>query len=184
MKKASLIAVLMVAGVTALPAQAPPPAGGGRGPGTGPRQGPPPGGMVPGRGQGMGPGAGQMGPGADVGPGDPVMGNLFSPEMIMQNQEAIGLTEEQRGYMMQEMQRTQQSAQQIQWRLQAAMERLSNVVKQDRVDEGQVLTQLDSVLASEREMKRLQITLLVRLKSRLTPEQQAFLRGRMARGEE
>ena len=132
------------------------------------------------------PSGGRPGParGDEMHGSDPVMGNFFSPEMIMQNQEAIHLTDEQRSAMQQEMQRTQQAAQQIQWRLQAAVERLSSAVKQDRADEGQVLAALDSVLASEREMKRTQITLLLRLKSRLTPEQQAFLRGRMPRGED
>lgn len=115
---------------------------------------------------------------------DPLMGNLFPPEMIMQNQQALRLSDEQRSYMLAEIQRTQSQAAPIAWRLQAAMERLGDAVKQDRLDETQVLAQLDTVLAAEREMKRAQITLLVRLKSRLTPEQQAFLRGRMAGREE
>jgi Spy/CpxP family protein refolding chaperone len=157
MKKAALITALALVAVTALEAQ----------------QGPPPGGVgqVP-------PPARPVGP-----PRDALMQNLFPPEMIMQNQRALQLTDEQRSYMMNEMQRTQQASQQIQWQLQAAMERLQSTVEQARVDERQALAALDSVLAMEREMKRLQITLLVRLKSRLTPEQQAFLRGRMSRDE-
>jgi Spy/CpxP family protein refolding chaperone len=115
---------------------------------------------------------------------DPLMGNLFPPELIMQNQQALGLSDEQRSYMLAEIQRTQTQASPIAWRLQAAMEQLGTTVRQDRADEAQVLTQLDSVLAVEREMKRAQIALLVRLKGRLTPEQQAFLRGRMAGREE
>lgn len=126
---------------------------------------------------------GQPGPAARLGRGepgqDPFMGSFYPPELIMQNQQALGLTDEQRNGMMAEIQRTQAQASPIQWRLQGAMERLGNAVRAERADEGQVLAQLDSVLAVEREMKRLQITLLVRLKSRLTPEQQAFLRGRM-----
>lgn len=115
---------------------------------------------------------------------DPLMGSFFPPELIMQNQQALRLSDEQRSYMLGEIQRTQAQASPIQWRLQAAMEQLGDAVRQDRVDEAQVLAQLDTVLAAEREMKRAQITLLVRLKSRLTPEQQAFLRGRMGRPEE
>jgi len=46
------------------------------------------------------------------------------------------------------------------------------------------LVQLDSVLSLEREMKRAQITLLVRLKNQLTAEQQAFLRGHDSSHEE
>jgi Spy/CpxP family protein refolding chaperone len=148
--RASVIAVLLVVATATARAQQPP-------------QGPMPAGMMPPRNPG----------------GDPFMGNLFPPELIMQNQEAIGLTEEQRGYIVAEIQRTQSTATGIQWRLQAAVERLGTIVRAEHPDEGQTLQQLDSVLALEREMKRAQIGLLVRLKSRLTTEQQAALRQRM-----
>lgn len=115
---------------------------------------------------------------------DLLMGNLFPPELIMQSQEAIGLTEEQRRSIIGEVQRTQTQATGIQWRLQAAVERLGGAVRQHHPDEAQVLAQLDSVLALEREMKRAQIALLVRLKGRLTAEQQALLRQRMRPREE
>ena len=113
---------------------------------------------------------------------DPLMGNLFPPELIMQNQAALRLSDDQQRTIIAEIQRAQAAATGIQWRLQGAMERLANAVKPDHPDEGQVLAQLDSVLALEREMKRAQITLLVRLKDRLTPEQQAALRQRMGPG--
>lgn len=109
--------------------------------------------------------------------GDPIMRNLYPPDLIMRNQEAIRLTDEQRQVIQGEIQRTQTAGQQIQWRLQQAVERLGNTLQQDRAEENIVLGQMDSVLSAEREMKRLQMTLLIRIKSRLTPEQQAFLRG-------
>jgi Spy/CpxP family protein refolding chaperone len=43
------------------------------------------------------------------------------------------------------------------------------------VDESQTLAQLEKVLAAEREIKREQVTLLVRIKNKLTPEQQGKL---------
>jgi len=49
-------------------------------------------------------------------------------------------------------------------------------VKQPRVDEQQVLAQLEKVLAAEREIKKEQVTLLVRIKNELTPEQQGKTR--------
>lgn len=110
---------------------------------------------------------------------DPLMGNLFPPELIMQNQEAIKLSDDQRQFIIAEIQRVQTQTTGVQWRLQAAMERLGAAVHQDQPAEAAVLSQLDSVLALEREMKRAQIGLLVRLKGRLTPDQQATLRQRM-----
>jgi len=41
-----------------------------------------------------------------------------------------------------------------------------------RADEGNVLEQIDEVLAAEARIKRSQMTLLVRIKNILTPEQQ------------
>jgi Spy/CpxP family protein refolding chaperone len=115
---------------------------------------------------------------------DPFAGNLFPPELIMQNQGGLSLSEQQRTAMMAEIQRTQNQAAGIQWRLQASMERLSVIMHQPKIDESQALVQLDSVLGLEREMKRAQITLLVRLKNQLTTEQQAFLRGRVSSHDE
>ena len=115
-------------------------------------------------------------PPADVRPQDPVAGAVFPPELIMQNQQAIGLSDEQRTYMIAEVQRVQSQAMTIQWRLQREVEKLAAILRQDRSDEAQLLVQLDTVLAVEREMKRMQMTLLVRLKNRLTAEQRTRLR--------
>jgi len=111
---------------------------------------------------------------------DPLMSNLFPPDVIMQNQDAIGLTGDQRQFIIGEIQKVQTQTTSVQWRLQAAMERLGDAVHQDRPDEALTMARLDSVLALEREMKRAQIGLLIRLKSRLTADQQTTLRQRMA----
>ena len=49
------------------------------------------------------------------------------------------------------------------------------LVKQPHVDEQQAVAQLEKVLAVEREIKRGQVAFLIRLKNKLTPEQQAKL---------
>jgi Spy/CpxP family protein refolding chaperone len=55
------------------------------------------------------------------------------------------------------------------------MEKLASLTKQPNVNEQDVLAQLENVLSTEREMKRAQITLLIHIKNKLTPEQQAKL---------
>jgi hypothetical protein len=55
------------------------------------------------------------------------------------------------------------------------VDKLLALVKQDRVNEQQALEQVDKVVACEREMKRAQLSLLIRVKNRLTLEQQAKL---------
>ena len=57
------------------------------------------------------------------------------------------------------------------------MEGLIGLLKQSKADEAQVAAQLDKVLAAEREIKRAQVSLLVRIKNNLTEEQQHRLRA-------
>ena len=97
---------------------------------------------------------------------------LFSPDLIMARQNAIGLSDAQKTYLNAEMLKSQTRFTELQWQLQDAMEGLTGLLKQTKADEAQVAAQLDKVLAAEREVKRAQITLLVRIKNNLTPEQQ------------
>jgi Spy/CpxP family protein refolding chaperone len=63
----------------------------------------------------------------------------------------------------------------LQFQLQDNMETLIGLLKENPADEAQVLAQLEKVLNVEREVKRTQIALMVRIKNKLTPEQQARL---------
>ncbi len=114
---------------------------------------------------------------------DPVGQSFFAPELVIQHQEAIGLSGEQKDYFKGEIRQAQLKFTELQWKLQDEMEKLLSLVKQPRVDEQQALAQLDKVLAAEREIKKEQVTLLVRIKNKLTPEQQSKLselRGKQA----
>jgi len=106
---------------------------------------------------------------------DPIGQSFFAPELVIQHQEAIGLSAEQKEYFKTEIRQAQLKFTELQWKLQDEMEKLVGLVKQPRVEEQQVLAQLEKVLAAEREVKREQVTLLVRIKNKLTPEQQGKL---------
>lgn len=107
---------------------------------------------------------------------DPVGQHLFPPELIMSHQEAIGLAPEQKTYLRDEIRKAQLRFTDLQWQLQDGMEALSSLLKQNPVDEQAVLAHLDKVLATEREIKHTQISLMVRIKNKLTTEQQARLK--------
>lgn len=107
---------------------------------------------------------------------DPIAEHVLPPELIMQHQKAIGLSESQKNAVIAEIKRTQGRMVEVQWDLQRAVERMVELLKQDKVEEQQVIAQLDNVLAVEREIKRAHIGLAVRLKNILTPEQQRALR--------
>jgi Spy/CpxP family protein refolding chaperone len=107
---------------------------------------------------------------------DPVAENLFPPELVMAHQKAIWLDDAQRNYVRAEVLKAQTRFTELQWQLQDNMESLLGLLKQPSVDEAQVLAQLEKVLNVEREVKRAQLLLMVRIKNKLTPEQQAKLR--------
>jgi len=108
-------------------------------------------------------------------PVDPLGENLFPPELVMQHQQALDLSEEQRNLIKGEIQNAQGRFTELQWQLQNEMETMAFLVKQGRIDEQRTLAQLDRIVGLEREMKRAQLTLLIRVKNSLTPEQQAKL---------
>lgn len=118
----------------------------------------------------------QPDPARGQGPGqDPLGRSLFPPELVMQHQEEIRLSDEQKAYFKTEIRQAQANFTDMQWKLQDETEKMVSLVKQPHVEEQQVLGQLEKVLAIEREIKRAQISLLVRMKNKLTPEQQAKL---------
>ena len=108
--------------------------------------------------------------------GDPITELVLPPELIMRYQKAINLSEAQKNSVIAEVKRAQARMVDLQWDLQRAVEPLVELLGQDRVDETQLLAQLDKVLAAEREVKRTHLALAARLKNILSPEQQQALR--------
>jgi len=107
---------------------------------------------------------------------DPFGGNLFSPELVMQHQEEIALTDQQRAAITAEITKAQQAATEVAWKMQKELQQLATLTRAEPVNEDAVLQVLDRLLGYEREVKRAQVTLLVRLKNTLTPTQRAKLR--------
>jgi Spy/CpxP family protein refolding chaperone len=108
---------------------------------------------------------------------DPLNELLFPPELVMARQNAIGLSDAQKTYLRAEILKAQTRFTELQWQLQDAMEGLAGLLKPSKADEAQVAAQLDKVLATEREIKRAQISLLVRIKNDLREEQQHRLQA-------
>lgn len=107
--------------------------------------------------------------------GDPMGDAMFPPELVMRAGQDIGLTDEQRTSIQQEMQTAQGGFEQMHKRLQAEMQGLATIMKQPNVDEAQAQSQFDKVLAAESEIKKAQISLMIHIKNRLTADQQAKL---------
>ena len=110
-------------------------------------------------------------------PPDPFGDALFPPDMVMQHQRELGLTDEQKTFMRNEINRTTARFTELQWQMQDAMEALHETMKANWVNEQLALSQLDKVLDNEREMKRAHMELAIRIKNKLTPEQQTKLQS-------
>ena len=102
---------------------------------------------------------------------------LFPPELVMQHQQNLRLTPEQRTSITQAIRDLQLKVVDLQWKMQDEAQKLTELVQGARVDEAQTLAQVDRVLGIEREIKRAHMALLVRIKNLLTPEQQDALRN-------
>ena len=108
---------------------------------------------------------------------------MFPPDMIMQHQRELGLTDEQKTFMRNEINKTSARFNDLQWQLQDAMEAFHETMKADQVNEQQALAQLDKVLDAEREIKKLHTALAIRIKNNLTPDQVQKLQGMRHRGD-
>jgi Spy/CpxP family protein refolding chaperone len=106
---------------------------------------------------------------------DPLASLLFPPELVMQHQADIGLTPDQRTTITKAIADLQARAIDLQWRMQEATQALATLLGKPVVDQTAALTQMDTVLNLEREVKRAQLTLLIRIKNTLTSEQQSRL---------
>ena len=129
-------------------------------------------------------------PASDCGPGgprpsdgDPLARYFFPPEVIMANQQAIQLTDNQRDSLQHAMADAQGKFIPLQFKMSSEVERLQNLLKKPgSVDEPQVLEQVDRVLAVERDVKRAQLSLMIRIRNMLTPIQRARLTALRSHG--
>lgn len=106
---------------------------------------------------------------------DPIAQSLFPPELVMQYHDEINLSEAQTKTIKEAIQKAQGRFLDMQWEMQSETGKLALLLKAKPADETAVLAQLDRVLAQEREVKRAQISLLVRIKNVLTDAQQSKL---------
>ena len=102
---------------------------------------------------------------------------VFPPELVMQNQQRIGLRPEQRTAITEAIRQFQASVVDLQWKMQEETQRMSELLQAPQVNEAETLAQADRVMGIEREVKRAHLALLIRIKNTLTREQQATLRS-------
>jgi len=112
---------------------------------------------------------------AQAPPEDPLAAHVFPPELVMKHAQEIGLDDKQRSAIKEAIQSAQSKFLDAQWSMQEESQKLARLLQARPVDEPAVLAQADKVMGLEREVKRTQLSLLVRIKNLLTDTQQARL---------
>jgi len=112
------------------------------------------------------------------GPGRPLfLEHLYRPEVIMRNQGALALTQEQRAGIAASIKSAQERLSPLQWDLEARSEALAKLVEPDKVDVEKVLATATETIEIEGKIKREHLRLMLEIKNQLTPEQIAKLRN-------
>jgi Spy/CpxP family protein refolding chaperone len=108
-------------------------------------------------------------------PDDPIAQNVFPPELIMKYGGDIALDAEQRAAIKEAVLQAQAKFLGAQWEMQEETTKLVHLLQAHQVDEKAVLAQADRLMDLERQVKKTQLSLMVRLKNLLTPAQQSRL---------
>ncbi len=101
---------------------------------------------------------------------------FFDPQLVLQRSRDIGLTPQQRSAIMDAVKKAQTELVPLQLDMTEPALDLVELVEQQRVDETQALAKADKMLKIENEVKKAQMSLLIRIKNILTKEQQDRLR--------
>lgn len=101
--------------------------------------------------------------------------HLISPDIIMQHQRELDITDAQREIITDAILLVQSEVLEMQWRTEAENRTLAELLEQERIDRAVALEQLETVLDLEREVKRAHMSMLITVKNALTVEQQTKL---------
>jgi len=107
----------------------------------------------------------------------PIESRLFPPELVMEHQGELAITDEQKSAILVETERGQSTMLRLQWELQGEKEKLVKLLDADRADEAKVQEVAARVMERETKVKASHLAMLVRVKNLLTPAQQAKLRA-------
>ena len=108
-------------------------------------------------------------------PGDPIGRYLYPPEAVLGHAQELGLTDAQRTAIRGAVHEMQKRFLDMQFDLEERTETVSRLLQQAPVDEAKVLAAVDQVLALENQVKKAQLSLLIRIKNQLSAAQVAKL---------
>ncbi len=108
---------------------------------------------------------------------DPFRGKLFPPNVVLEHQEALALSDQQLADIRAAVIEVQSNIAGHQWDLREAYQRVMSELDSAPIDEAQVMANIEQVLAAENKVKKMQVAMLIRLRNLLTDEQVTYLRS-------
>lgn len=102
---------------------------------------------------------------------------FFDPQLVLQKSRDIGLSAQQRSAILEVVKKAQIELVPLQLEMTEPALDLVELVEQPKVDEAAALAKAEKMLKIENEVKRAQMSLLIRIKNILTREQQDRLRA-------
>lgn len=106
---------------------------------------------------------------------DVFSGRLFPPNVILEHQEELELSKDQFTAIRKAVVQVQADVAEHEWDVREAYQNIMQELDREPIDEGATLTQLQKALLAENEVKKLQMTMLIRLRNLLTEKQIAYL---------
>ena len=113
----------------------------------------------------------QPGAGKDV-----FKGKLFPPNVVLEHQDALGLTKEQFTAIRTAVVEVQSNVAEHEWDLRMAYQEVLRELDNSPIDDDKVLEFVDAALKAENKVKKLQVAMLIELRNLLTDEQMDYLR--------
>ena len=106
---------------------------------------------------------------------DVFKGKLFAPNVILENQAELGLSKQQFTEIKRAVVDVQANVAEHEWDVREAYQNILAELDRTPIDQALVLEYVDAALRAEKEGKKLQVAMLIRLKNLLTAEQVSYL---------
>ena len=108
---------------------------------------------------------------------DVFKGKLFAPNVILEHQDALGLSKEQFTAIKTAVVEVQAGVAEHEWDLREAYMKVMADLDEVPVNEEKIMTNVQAALLAENQVKKMQVTMLIRLRNLLTDEQIQYLQG-------
>lgn len=113
---------------------------------------------------------------------DVFKGKLFPPNVILQHQDQLALSKDQFTAIKAAVVEVQANVAEHEWDMREAYLGVMSELDKSPIDEDKVMALVNTVLLAENEVKKEQMTMLIRLRNLLTAEQVAYLESQHGNG--